>query len=181
MNKPRLKKCRVCGEKFRPFNSLAEACGIQCALIRGREKRAKDDKAINRAQKIAFNLRDTKWLKAKAQEVCNRYIRLRDAGMPCISCGTNNPNTQYAAGHFIPVSRCAALRYEEKNIHLQCNSYCNDHKSGNLLEYEKSLRLKLGDAIVEWLKGPHEKIRYRAEDYSRVITEYRLKIKQLKK
>ena len=39
----------------------------------------------------------------------------------------------------------------------------------------------LGNEVVEWLKGPHEPVRYRAEDYLRIIEEYKAKIKLLGK
>jgi len=142
-------------------------------------KAEKERKAKERQQKADFRKTDVRWLKAKAEFYCNKYIRLRDAGNGCISCGTHNPNIVYAAGHFIPVGRCIPLRYDERNIHLQCNEHCNRRLSGNLIAYEAALRIKLGNETVEWLKGPHEPVRYRAEDYLRIIEHYKAKIKQL--
>lgn len=189
------KRCKVCKAQFTPFNSLAVACSTECAISYARKqtaahemrikrieaKKEKERKAKDRQQKADFRKTDVKWLKAKAEFYCNKYIRLRDAGNGCISCGTKKPDIVYAAGHFIPVGRCIALRYDERNIHLQCNSYCNMHLSGNLTAYESALRRDLGDDVVDWLKGPHEPVRYRAEDYLRIIEEYKAKIKQLGK
>jgi hypothetical protein len=82
------------------------------------------------------------WLK-ELQTVFNRYIRLRDEGKPCISCGTTKP-VQYAAGHYFTIGSCPALRFDEDNVHLQCNKNCNLEKSGNIAEYSINLPLRIG-------------------------------------
>lgn len=187
------KACKICRARFRPFNSLALVCSPKCAIEFARKqaaanqikldrieaKKSKEQRAKERKQKADFRRTDTKWLKAKAQEYCNRYIRIRDELCGCISCGTR-ADIKYDAGHFIPAGRCIPLRYNEINIHKQCTR-CNTHMSGNLTAYEAALRIKLGNEVVEWLKGPHEPIRYRAEDYLRIIDEYKAKIKLLGK
>lgn len=191
--KPKQRKCKECRKPYTP-HGMVLVCSFDCAVAYGKKaaaksaakknkeqaKRDKEQKAKERKQKADFRLTDTKWLKAKAEYYCNKYIRLRDAGKGCKSCGTKKPDIQYCAGHFIPVGRCIPLRYDERNIHLQCNSYCNRHLSGNLTAYEAALRRDLGDEVVEWLKGPHEPVRYRAEDYLLIIAEYKQKIKSLK-
>lgn len=189
------KRCKVCKAQFTPFNSMAIVCSPKCAIEYARKDAAKSQRKIDRInakaeqerkakerkEKRDFDNKDLRKLPAKAEFYCNKYIRLRDAGKGCISCGTHNPNIVYAAGHFIPVGRCIPLRYDERNIHLQCNEYCNRRLSGNLIAYEASLRVKLGNETVEWLKGPHEPVRYRAEDYLRIIEHYKAKIKELGK
>lgn len=180
------KKCKECKKPFPPYGMVL-VCSLPCAIAYGKKngaklaaKKEKAKKAVERKQKADFAKTDMKKLPEKAQYYCNKYIRLRDAGKGCKSCGTKNPDIQYCAGHFIPVGRCIPLRYDERNIHLQCNSYCNRHLSGNLTAYETALRRDLGDEVVEWLKGPHNPVRYRAEDYRNIIAEYRGKIKALK-
>lgn len=187
------KACKICRARFRPFNSLALVCSPKCAIEFARKqaaanqikldrieaKKSKEQRAKERKQKADFRRTDTKWLKAKAQEYCNRYIRIRDELCGCISCGTR-ADIKYDAGHFIPAGRCIPLRYNELNIHKQCTR-CNTHMSGNLTAYEAALRIKLGNEVVEWLKGPHEPVRYRPEDYLRIIDEYKAKIKLLGK
>lgn len=186
------KRCKECKQWI--YNSPLIVCGYECGMALLRKKAEKDKlkaqrqasksekerKAKERKEKRDFDNKDLRKLPAKAEFYCNKYIRLRDAGKGCISCGTHNPNIVYAAGHFIPVGRCIPLRYDERNIHLQCNNYCNKHLSGNPISYEAALRIKLGNETVEWLKGPHEPVRYRAEDYLRIIEHYKAKIKELK-
>lgn len=186
------KRCKECKQWI--YNSPLIVCGYECGMALLRKKAEKDKlkaqrqaskaekerKAKERQQKADFRKTDVKWLKANAEYYCNKYIRLRDANDGCISCGTRNPNIVYAAGHFIPKGRCLPLRYNELNIHKQCNNYCNKHLSGNPGPYEAALRIKLGNEVVEWLKGPHDPVRYRAEDYLLIIEHYKQKIKQLK-
>lgn len=181
--KPKL--CKECRNPFTP-HGMVLVCSFECAVAYGKKtaaklsaRKAKEVKAKERKQKADFRKTDLKWLKAKAQECCNRFIRLRDELCACISCGTM-ADIKYDAGHFIPAGRCIPLRYDELNIHKQCTR-CNTRMSGNLTAYEAALRIKLGDEVVEWLKGPHEPVRYRAEDYLRIIEEYKAKIKLLGK
>lgn len=185
------KRCKECKQWI--YNSPLIVCGYECGMALLRKKAEKDKlkaqrqaskaekerKAKERQQKADFRKADVKWLKAKAQELCNKYIRLRDELCGCISCGTR-ADIKYDAGHFVPAGRCIPLRFDERNIHKQCTR-CNTFMSGNLTAYEAALRIKLGDEVVDWLKGPHEPVRYRAEDYLRIIEHYKAKIKQLGK
>lgn len=50
----------------------------------------------------------------------------------CISCGTTNPNIQYAAGHFRTTKAAGNLRFNEDNVHTQCNYRCNSVLAGNI-------------------------------------------------
>lgn len=190
MIKIKKRKCKECRNPFTPSGTVV-VCSFDCAVAYGKKtaakaaakrdkeqaKRHKEQRAKERKQKADFRKTDTKWLKAKAQEYCNRYIRIRDELCGCISCGTR-ADIKYDAGHFIPAGRCIPLRYNELNIHKQCTR-CNTYMGGNPTPYEAALRIKLGNEIVEWLKGQHEPIRYRAEDYLRIIDDYKAKIKLL--
>ena len=49
-------------------------------------------------------------LKNKLQDIFNEFIRLRDAGQPCISCGENKP---LQAGHYFAVKGYDSLRFDE--------------------------------------------------------------------
>lgn len=54
------------------------------------------------------------------------------------------------AGHFIPRTY-SPTKYEEDNIRPQC-SQCNEYHAGRPVEFERRLRLEIGDERVEELK-----------------------------
>jgi hypothetical protein len=96
---------------------------------------------------IKYQKYTTPKLKIKAQNVFNAYIRKRDEGMGCISCGSYN---QIQAGHFYSAGNHNNLRFDIHNVNSQCKK-CNYFLSGNLLEYRKNLIVKIGLEAVEKL------------------------------
>lgn len=176
------KKCKVCGKEFKPMNSMQKVCCPKCALEHARDtsKQAKEkaEKKALRERKAKLKTRSD-WLR-EAQAVFNKYIRLRDKGLPCISCGRYHQG-QWHAGHYRSVGACPELRFCEDNTHLQC-SVCNNHKSGNLVEYRMNLIFKIGVEKVEWLeRKDHPPKKYSIEDCKEIIRTYRAKIKELEK
>ena len=81
----------------------------------------------------------------KTQKVVNAYIRKRDEGLPCISCGSYNGNQD---GHYFTVKGYSALRFNEWNIHLQCAG-CNMFKHGNQAMYRIGLVERIGEKAVK--------------------------------
>lgn len=88
-------------------------------------------------------------LKQDVQKVFNAYIRKRDEGKPCISCGEYNGAH---AGHFFSAGHYQGLRFCEDNCHLQCVK-CNNFLHGNLIHYRDNLLERIGqerfDALYE--------------------------------
>lgn len=183
--KPRPKRCRVCREKFSPFNSMQAVCfTVKCAAAYAREQRkkkelreAKEWAAETRRRKEAAKSRQD-WLK-EAQAEFNKFIRERDADEPCISCGRHHQG-QYHAGHYRTVGACPELRFNEANCHKQC-APCNNHLSGNIVEYRINLIRKIGQAAIDWLEGPHEPAKYTIEEIKEIKREYREKTRELKR
>ena len=194
VTKPKKKKCRVkgCDNTFEPYNSLQKWCSPEHGLILAKEAQ---DKA-RKAEIKAFN-RETKArrdkLKSRSdhlrelQKVFNRYKRLKDINEfrkqgkapECISCGNNNPNTQFCAGHFYTVGARPELRFNEDNVHLQCNHYCNMQLSGNIENYRPRLIEKIGQERFDILSGPHEPKKYTIEEIKELKTYYLNKCKEL--
>jgi hypothetical protein len=171
----RLRKCKVCSSTFTPFSSAAKVCGVTCAVSLGDQIKAKKDRAETRAKKEALKTRSD--YLPEAQSAVNAYVRARDAHLPCISCGRFHQG-QWHAGHYKSVGAHPELRFNELNIHRQCQP-CNTHKSGNVLEYRKGLIAKIGIELVEWLEGPHEAKKYSIDELKAIKAEYRAKTKQL--
>lgn len=183
------RKCAVktCGKLFEQRNSFHVVCSPSCGVIKHKielltlaAKKERDFKAQTLKMKKEMRDNDSSWWSDKAQKACNEFIKFRDLGKPCISCGTMKSHLRYDSGHFIPVGRSAALRFEVTNIARQCANNCNVKLSGNCLEYRKALVIKYGAAHVEWLEGSHEMPRYRIEDYKRIYAEFKAKTKLLK-
>lgn len=99
----------------------------------------------NQIQK--YSKATTSTLKAKAIRVFNAWIRKRDEGKPCISCGKYST---LQAGHFKSAGRANHLRFNEDNVHGQC-VHCNYFEQQSDTLYRKNLIEKIGIERVEKL------------------------------
>ena len=119
-------------------------------------------------------------LTKKLETVFNEFIRKRDEGLGCISCGSFN---EIQAGHFYNVGHFSWLRFNEDNCHSQCKR-CNYFLRGNLLPYRENLIKKIGEEKFKLLeiKSSIRKIsRYSRFELEVLIEYYKTKIKELKK
>lgn len=181
------KKCavRTCRAPFIPKQSFQTWCSPECGVVIVMAKRDTQRKAIAKVERQEIKVRKEK-LKGRgdyaktAQDAFNAFIRARDAGQPCISCGTT-ADVQYCAGHYRTVGACPELRFEPLNVHRQCNKNCNLEKSGNIVEYRIRLVKKIGAEALAWLEGPHEPKKYTIDDLKQIAALYRLKLRELKK
>jgi hypothetical protein len=114
----------------------------------------------------------------ETQVVFNEWIRLRDAALPCVSCGRHHEG-QYHAGHYRTVGANPELRFEPLNVWKQC-APCNNHKSGDIVNYRIELVKRIGADKVDWLEGPHEPKRYTIEELKTIKAEYRAKTREFK-
>ena len=183
--KPKTCKNPACRASFVPQRLGQAVCSPACALIDGPRHAPKARKALDQIERAEIKVRKEK-LKSRAdhlkdtQQAFNAWIRARDAGQPCISCGTT-ADVQYCAGHYRTTAAAPELRFEPLNVNLQCNRNCNMGKSGNLLGYRPGLIKKIGIEAVEWLEGPHEAKKYTVEELKAMTAEYRAKTRELKK
>ena len=170
----RPKTCPSCRTKFVPERPLQVACGIQCAIKHTQTVKAKKEAKAHREAKIkAKTARDYLPL---AQAAFNKFIRLRDADRPCISCGITYGT--WNAGHYRSVGSNPALRFEPLNNHKQCVQ-CNQSKSGNAIEYRIGLVARIGIKAVEWLEGPHQAKKYTVEELKQIKADYTRMAKEL--
>lgn len=176
--KPRAKACKECGEKFQPMNSLVKCCSIHCAIAYGKKEAPKQEKAKRRTALKAFNDSDKNILKRKAIQVFNTYIRKRDEKLPCVSCGYDKDARQFHAGHYRPAGNVAILRFNEQNVWKQC-SICNNHLSGNLVQYRAELIKRIGIEAVEELESTNSPKQYSIEEYADIIKTFKSKLKEL--
>ncbi len=180
ISKTKVHKCRVptCRKHFDKLTSFQTKC-VDCLVIAGKLLQQKQWRAETREKKKALREGTRKWWLKKVEEICNRYIRLRDKDLPCISCGDSQP-MQWHAGHFKTVKAHPELRFEPLNIHKQC-SQCNKWESGNLAQYRPNLLLKIGQEKFAWLNGPHFAKHYTIPDLMELDTHFRELVRQLEK
>ncbi len=156
------KNCKICHVSYIPNGRSQKVCSIKCALRLVQEYKIKE----NRRRKREFNNNDRKYLTKKVQATFNKYIRLRDKGKPCISCGRLT-GCKLNAGHYKSSGSHPALKFEPDNCHLQCE-HCNTYSSGNLIKYRINLIDKVGLKRVEWLEGAHPQKRHTIEELRKV-------------
>ena len=184
LKQPKQKKCKACRNEFVPTRPMQKVCCGDCAISLGNLKKAKRERTQaaqeRKETKVKLEKRKSRsdWAK-EAQTAFNRWVRLRDADKPCISCGRHHTG-QYHAGHYMSRGARPELAYEPLNCHKQC-SPCNTHLSGNIALYRQSLVREIGIEKVEWLEGPHEPKHYSADDLKAIQATYPAKRLALEK
>ena len=152
--------------------TCSEAACILAWAVKAKEKKDKREiKAMREKNKSI-----SQWRK-ELQQVFNTYIRLRDKGKPCISCGKALQG-KYDAGHYYSVGSYPNLRFHESNVHGQCVT-CNQHKHGNLLEYNEGIVRRIGKNKLEELKSirndrlslPLDMIKEKIEHYKSLVNQ----------
>lgn len=195
------RKCKQCREYF-PIDEMVKVpAGVFCCIghatewaIMARQKaqdKIKRQKACDdKAEKKVSRERDLERLKSvqnisffhkKAQAAFNAFIRERDKGNPCISCGkADNGQHQRHASHYRSVGSCSSLRYDERNVNASC-SVCNNHLSGNVASYRIWLVQQFGIEVVEWIESQPKSFKWTREHLESIEEVYKEKTKQLKK
>jgi len=164
------KKCKICKENFTPLRSLQMVCSPKCGFEYSKQQTLK---SWNKEKKVKKeNLQTVQELMKLTQIIFNKWIRERDKGQPCISCGNTKPK-KVNAGHFVASGKSKFLTFNEDNVHLQCE-YCNTHLHGNLIDYRINLINKIGLERVEWLEANrHETKKYTREELKEIKKKYR--------
>lgn len=179
----KIRKCKSCKAEFTPSRPMQKVCSPECAysVVKAKAEQERRKEAIKDRLSVRKRLdamQTLSQLKKKAQTAFNAFVRVRDEGKPCISCGRYHDG-QYHAGHYRSVGSAPELRFEELNVWKQCQP-CNTHLSGNLINYRRALVEKIGIEAVEWLEGHHEQKKYTREQLKELAIRYRLETKKLK-
>jgi len=181
------RKCKSCKTEFTPTRPMQKVCSPECAYTLVKEKADRD----RRKEAIKDRLSVRKRLDAmqtlpqlvkKAQTAFNAFIRARDEGKPCISCGIELTESGIGGGvdcgHFRSVGSAPNLRFEENNAHAQCKR-CNRYLSGNAIEYRKRLIERIGLAEVERIEADQTVRKYTRDFLIQLASQYRAKTKVL--
>lgn len=187
---PVMRKCKVttCRTLFANRSMTHVACSPECAQIVAAAKREKEaraaarlDAADTRAKREAMKSR--KKLTGEAQEATNAYVRLRDAGRPCICCGSamepDKPGGAVDAGHYLSVGSAPHLRFELDNIHAQRKN-CNRPGGTTRQAFKAGMVARIGLARVEALEADQEPRKYSADELRALRDERRAMTRALK-
>lgn len=170
------RKCKYCKQPFEPSVFLQKNCfEPNCVAEWINEVKQKNWKKTKAKLKMdLMTLQDHIKL---AQQVFNKYINLRDSGLPCISCG-KQISGRVNASHYFNANNHWNVRFNEFNVHSSCIT-CNQYLSGNLIEYRKRLINKIGIEQLTLLELEANKTRkFTIEELKEIINKYKLKIKQ---
>lgn len=148
------------------------------------KKKAREQRAKAKVERAETRRRKEKSLtisqrRARAQVEVNAYVRLRDAGLPCISCGRHHEG-QWHAGHYRSRGAAVNLALDPRNIHRQC-APCNNHLHGNAIGYRAGLVARYGLEFVEALEADNAPRHQTAQEIDAIRDTYRTKNKELKK
>lgn len=188
-----MRKCRHCKAelpKVKDCIEIVQAKGFcsfdhmaQHGLEKARVQRERQERAKLRERKESIKTRSEHM--RETQIAFNAYVRARDEGLPCISCGVRDPGGDPRGGvwdcsHYRSVGSCPELRFEELNAHKGCKQ-CNRDKSGNIVEYRISLRKRIGDEKLAWLEGSHEPKKYTIDELKEIKSYYRRMTRELQR
>ena len=161
----------------------AKVCSPFCALtfarsVTGKAAKVAAVKDRRETKEKLDKLKSRSQYAKEAQTAFNAWVRARDAGNACISCGRHHQGQNHA-GHYLSVGARPELRYEPLNVWLQC-APCNTHLSGNAVLFRQGLIAKYTVEIVECLEGRIPTRHYTTDELKAIKTEYTAKTKTLK-
>lgn len=169
-----MKTCKRCNEQFTAYRTTDKYCYVCAKTEQALKNLAKIKK--DKVKKAKEDLLTTSDYLKLAQQVFNKWIRLRDADENCISCGTP-PTNKRDAGHYWSAGGHSSVRFNENNVHAQCVA-CNQHKHGNLIAYQKGLIAKIGlQKYSELEEQAHDTRKWDKDELKELIKTYKKKIK----
>ena len=172
-------RCKNCRQKFEPIRFNQKYCfNEECVKAWVDYEKTKQWKAKKtQLKKDMMSLQD--YLKI-AQQVFNKYIRERDKGLPCISCGKELKDGNVDAGHLWSAGGHSNIRFNEYNVNAQCSRPCNKDKSGDTNNYRIQFVKRYSQEILDKLDlEAHVVKKWTIEELKELITTYKAKIKNL--
>lgn len=172
-----MKHCSQCEKPFTPQRMGQVVCSPRCAI-----KSVREEQAAKRAEEKTKRdaLQTLPQLKKRAQTAFNAFIRARDKGKPCISCGKplgDTPNS-YDCGHYRSVGSAPHMRFVEDNANGQCK-HCNRYLAGNHVEYRKGMVERYGERTVELIERDQAVRKYTKEGLIEIARHYTKAAKEL--
>jgi hypothetical protein len=137
--------CSDCYYKFSLLNTDKGIDKIRLAI----QKVQKPKLELEKAKEESKRNKSLSYLLESVKTICHKFIRLRDRGKPCISCG--QPwHSDFDAGHFYPAGSFSSLKFDETNISGQCIG-CNRFNEGNEANYRIGLLNRYSKGYLDLL------------------------------
>ena len=198
--------CPHCRAKLGPGQRIHAACipgyadAQEAKAKRTAEKQARAEAKVQRAdikrRKEAQKSRGEWLAEAKAAIQGSRRLEELAKGRGCMSCqrsrqevesGPWRPGGYWDGGHFKSKGAFPELALEPLNIWLQCKS-CNAGsgkyaRKGYTVNaaFEANLAATEGQALVDWLNGPHEPKHYDIDDLKAIKATHTARQRELKR
>lgn len=174
-----MKKCKdkECRKEFEPIRPIQPYC-FDCTVKRSKMQVKKQNERKEREQKkeLKEKLKTVSDYRNEARYWFQRFIRMRDVSKSCISCDTLLTEiTKFDAGHYYNAKSYPTLVFDEYNTAGQC-VFCNQHKSGNLIEYRKGIIKRYGQKVLDYLDEKSEDKSVRTlskEHYIEIAKKYK--------
>ena len=154
----RFPKCKHHKEKFIPKYKFQTHClsDDECIKAFNEFVKAEKEKKLYK-QKKEFEVVERKYNEDKKRTASlkntktqvHTYIRNRDKGKPCISCGAQWNDT-FQCGHHYKSETFETLRFNLDNLHGQCRR-CNLHLEGAFDNYALNLPKRIGKERYDYL------------------------------
>ena len=180
--KPKKKKCKVCKEPFEQYNSLiswcSPGCGYKLSQSKIKEKKANEWK-IEKKQ-LRERLKTLGQYEMDAKKSFQKWVRLRDADKPCISCGEFVKDL-WDGGHYFKAELFSGLIFDPRNCHKQCRK-CNRYDGGNEIQYRLGLVERYGLDFVNKLESDSitkRVYKFTKQELIAKKLQYDIKIKEL--
>lgn len=185
-----LKRCKVCKEQFRQTRPMQPTCHkYECQVSyaqqvadKARKKREKVERAADRQKREKLKTRSD-WIK-DAQQAFNSFIRARDEGKACISCGASwgsgEVGGRFDCGHYRSVGSAPQHRFNERNAAAQCKK-CNRYLAGRAVDYRIGLAKRIGIEALEQLESDNSTAKWTIDQLREIRDTYRAKLKELKR
>lgn len=157
------RRCSYCKKKVASQDAIIGGLRAFCSYphLQAFMQSAQGKKVVQKVQREELrNVRERhkgkpEYLK-EAQAAFNKYIRVRDQGKPCISCGVT-PESYYGggvdAGHYLArgSQKGTQKRFDTRNCHAQCKR-CNRYLAGAVADFRVGLEQRYGKEYVEALE-----------------------------
>lgn len=159
------------------YSTDAGKLEIEKAQIKAKNVVIKKQKeSINRLKE---ELKSISAIIKEIKPIFQKFIRLRDKDLPCISCGTFEGTPQ--GGHYKKAEIYSGVIFDERNCHKQCKK-CNVFLGGNEANYRVNLVKRFSEEFVNELEefaNETRNYKYTKEELKQIKEKYKQKIKEL--